>query len=288
MTDLSIVILNWKVKDLLRECLASVYRHTKGVSFEVIVVDNDSRDGSAEMVATEFPAAMLIVNNRNVGFAAGNNPGIGAAQGEFIVLLNPDTVLEEDALSAMVADMRAHPKAGIEGPRLLGADGKLQPSVRGLPGLADQAMIMLKLHHALRGAGPLRRYFADDHDYGAAGAVEQVMGAAFMMRRAALEQVGILDERFFIWFEEVDLCARMRDAGWEVRYFPGATVIHRGGESFGKVFGPKKQRYFNASLRAYMRKHRGVSAWLAVSLLHPLSMGLAWLAAGTGMKRKAA
>lgn len=283
--DVSVVVLNWKVKDLLRRCLASVYRETKGVSFEVMVADNASNDGSVEMVMKEFPRAELTVHTRNLGFAAGNNPLIARAQGEFVILLNPDTELGDDALTAMTGYMREHPEVGVLGPRLIGGDGRLQPSVRRLPTLSSQLLIMLKLHHAFRRLPALRRYFADDMDYDAERDVEQVMGAAFMMRRTALEKVGLLDEGYFIWFEEVDLCKRMLDAGWKVRYFPGAVVRHLGGESFGQVFGPKKQRYFNASLRHYFRKHRGVGAWAAVCVLHPLSMALAWLAQWTSVKR---
>ncbi|HTK05508.1 MAG TPA: glycosyltransferase family 2 protein, partial [Candidatus Eisenbacteria bacterium] len=276
--DLSIVIVNWKVKDLLRRCLASVYRETKGVSFEVFVADNDSRDGSLEMVLKEFPEATVIANNRNLGFAAGNNPALMRAEGEFVILLNPDTELKEDALTTMVAHMRANPRIGILGPRLVGADGKLQPSVRRFPTLVSQALIMLKLHHPLRKFGPLRRYFADDFDYTKAAEVDQVMGAAFMIRRKVLAQLGGLDERFFIWFEEVDYCKRAKDAGFEVWYSPVANVTHNGGESFGKAFGPTKQRYFNDSLRKYFHKHHGLLAAAAIAILDPLSMALAWLA----------
>ncbi len=275
--DVSIVIVNWKVKDLLRRCLASVYLETKGVSFEVYVVDNASGDGSVEMVLREFPDANVIANNRNMGFAAANNAAIMQAQGDFILLLNPDTELKDDAVAAMVGCMRRHPQAGILGPRLAGADGKLQPSVRRFPTLASQKLIMLKLHHVLRRFGPLRRYFADDFDYGKEAAVDQVMGAAFMVRKSLVREIGGLDERFFIWFEDVDYCKRAKDAGFQVWYAPVATVVHHGGESFGQAFGPTKQRYFNDSLRKYFAKHHGPLAAAVIVILDPISMALAWL-----------
>lgn len=275
--DVSIVIVNWKVKELLRRCLASVYRETKGVSFETFVVDNASADGSVEMVLKEFPDATVIANNRNMGFAAGNNPAIMQAQGDFILLLNPDTELKNDAVAAMAGYMRRHPQVGILGPRLVGEDGRLQPSVRRFPTLASQTLIMLKLHHVLRRAGALRRYFADDFDYGREAAVDQVMGAAFMIRKSLIADLGGLDERFYIWFEEVDYCKRAKDAGFQVWYAPVATVVHHGGESFSQAFGPVKQRYFNDSLRKYFAKHRGPWAAAVIAVLDPVSMALAWL-----------
>lgn len=272
----SIVIVNWKVKDLLRRCLFSVYAQTKGVSFEVLVVDNDSRDGSVEIIAGEFPQATIIASNRNLGFAAGNNLAIARARGEFVLLLNPDTELREDAVSKMVAWMRMSSRAAIMGPRLANHDGSLQASVRRLPTPYSQALIMLKLHHALPRLKALRRYFAADFDYDKAAAVDQVMGAAFLVRRSAFERLGLLDERFFIWFEEVDYCKRAKDAGLQVWYAPVATVVHHGGESFGQVFGPKKQGMFNDSLRKYFLKHSGVGSWLALTALDPVSKALAW------------
>lgn len=287
--DVSIVIVNWKVKDLLRRCLESVYRETKGVSFEVLVADNDSHDGSVEMLLKDFPQVTLFANNRNLGFAAGNNPAMAQAQGDFVLLLNPDTELKDDAISAMVGWMRKNPHAAIMGPRLEGGDGRLQPSVRAFPTLASQSLIMLKLHHVLRGAGPLRRYFADGFDYAKAAPVDQVMGAAFLIRKELMHEIGLLDERFFIWFEEVDYCKRAKDAGFQVWYAPAATVVHRGGESFAQAFGPTKQRYFNDSLGKYMMKHHGFAAGLAVILLDPLSMLLSWMVQwGRRAKKKSA
>ncbi|MEY4744186.1 MAG: hypothetical protein RL272_131 [Candidatus Parcubacteria bacterium] len=275
--DVSVVIVNWKVKDLLRRCLASLYRETKGVSFETFVTDNASGDGSVEMVLKEFPDVTVIANNRNMGFAAGNNPAIMQAHGDFVLLLNPDVELKDDAVAAMAGYMRRHPHVGILGPRLVGADGKLQPSVRRFPTLASQALIMLKLHRALRGLPSLRRYFADDFDYGKEAAVDQVMGAAFMIRKGLIRELGGLDERFFIWFEEVDYCKRAKDAGFQVWYAPVATVVHNGGESFGRAFGPTKQRYFNDSLRKYFAKHSGAAAAAVIAVLDPFSMALAWM-----------
>lgn len=284
--DLSVVILNWKVKELLRQCLISVYRETAGLDFEVIVADNDSGDGSAEMVAKEFPQARLIVNDRNLGFAAGNNAGIRVAMGEFVILLNPDTELQDNALEAMVRVMRANPDVAVLGPTLLNADGSLQPSVRRFPTPLSQALVMLKLHDLFPRLKPVREYFASGFDYLAPSSVDQVMGAAFMVRRSAFEKLGLLDERFFIWFEEVDFCRRAVNAGYDVMYTPEARVVHHGGESFNQVFGPKRQHLLNSSLLKYARKHFGAAAACGLALLYPLSMMLACLAQLLGLSGK--
>src|SRR3989339_35384 len=275
--DLSVIILNWKVRELLRRCLASIFEQTAGLSFEVIVVDNNSGDGSAEMVRREFPQVRLIENSSNVGFAAGNNPGIAAAKGEFILLLNPDTELRGNALFGMVRVMRDQPDLGVLGPRLLNPDGSLQESVRAFPGLVDQAMIMLKLHRLFPDCASLRRYLCADFDYSVTADVDQVMGAAFLTRRSVLDQIGSLDEDYFIWFEEVDFCRRVQMAGLRVGYTPEAEVVHHGGESFAQKMGPIKQRFWNTSLRTYMRKHGNLLSRLVVSLLHPVSMLLSWV-----------
>jgi hypothetical protein len=292
--DVSIIIVSWNGKELLRRCLLSVAAQTKGISYETFVVDNASSDGSAAMVAQEFPGSTLIANSRNAGFAAACNEGIRRAQGEFVLLLNPDTELREDAVSKLVAAMHARPYVGIAGPRMLNTDGSLQPSVRNNPSLPSQILIMFKMHNdlplvklpLLRKTSILRRYFADEMDYGTAQRVFQIMGAAFLIRGSVIRDLGLLDERYFIWFEEVDYCKRAADKGIQTWYLPEASVVHHGGASFAKEFGVKKQRYFNTSLRTYMRIHHGILAAAVVALLHPLSMVMAWLVQWSGFRKK--
>jgi GT2 family glycosyltransferase len=172
--------------------------------------------------------------------------------------------------------MRAHPEVGVCGPRLLNSDRTRQESVRRYPTFCSQALVMLKLHHALKNVGSLKRYFWTDFDYSKEQAVDQVMGAAFMIRGDVLEDIGALDEDYFIWFEEVDYCRRANRAGYKVLYTPRAEIVHHGGESFAQAFGPLKQRIYNRSMRIYMRKHHGRWPWFGLLLLHPLSMALAW------------
>ncbi|MFA6603518.1 MAG: glycosyltransferase family 2 protein [Patescibacteria group bacterium] len=283
--DLSIVIVNWKVRDLLEKCLASVYLETSGIEFEVLIVDNDSRDGSVEMVAKKFPQADLIASNRNLGFAAANNEAIARSRGEFILLLNPDTEIRDGALQKLVTFMRRERQAAICGPKLVNADGSLQPSVRHFPTLGVQAAITLKLHRLWPGLPGVKRYLAADFDYSRASACDQVMGAALMFRRSLLEDIGPLDAGYFIWFEEVDFCKTAAERGHQTWYTPEASVLHHGGESFGQLLAPRKQRIFNASGRRYFLKHHGRPAWLVLLLLHPLSMLLAVAGARVAAKK---
>jgi len=276
--EASIIIVNWKVKPLLESCLRSVYRYTQGVSFEVIVVDNDSRDGSIEMVATRFPGAIIIGNNRNTGFAAACNAAIGQSSGEFVLLLNPDCELKDDAVSKMTSWLRAHPEASILGPRIENPDSSLQVSVSRFPTLTSQIMIMLKVHNIAPELPALKNYFASDFDYSREAIIDQVKGAALMIRRSAIEQIGLLDEKFFIWYEEVDWCKRAKDAGLQAWYAPAASIMHHGGASFGQVFGPPRQRMLNRSMRHYMLKHHGWLQYLVLLALHPLSMLAAYIA----------
>lgn len=274
--DISIITVNWKVADLVGELLGSIQANRDGLALEVFVVDNDSGDGIEDVVAkfrarSDVPVT-LIRNARNLGFAKANNQAIRRASGRYIALLNPDARLTKGSLVRMKEWMDARPDVGIAGPKLLNDDGTLQESVRRLPRLADQALILLKLHHLWPSAPPFASYLARDLDYAKEQDVEQLMGAALFVRRKVFEGIGLLDERFFIWFEEVDFCKRAKAAGWGVVYVPSVQVVHRGGASFAKAMTLKKQRYFTASMAKYFRKHRG--SWTLVILALPMLIGL--------------
>lgn len=284
--DVSIVILNYKVRDLVVRAVASVIRQTQGVSYEVVVVDNASNDGVGDAMRGQFPQVRVIENEQNLGFAGGCNVGIRVAAGRYVLLLNPDTELREDAITALVHFAEAHPKAGVVGPKITNPDGSWQPSVRAFPQWADQVSIMLKLHHVWRNMPWMRRYLCDGFDAARAQQVDQVIGAAFLMTPAARRMVPLLDERYFIWFEEVDYCKMVRNAGLEVWYTPETSVMHEGGQSFAQVFSARKQGYFNTSLSQYMRKHHGLLAWAGVWFFHPASMLLAWAIGVLKLRRK--
>ena len=271
----SFVIVNWNVRELLEKCLLSIEKFSSHFNFEIIVVDNASMDGSVAMMRERFPQINLIANTKNLGFAAGVNQCIKQARGEYIVLLNPDVEVMESTLESLLEEFKKCADSGIVGGKIKNEDGSIQPSVRAFPDVLSQVLISLKLKHIfnLRAIG---RYLAQNFDYEKRREVDQVMGAFFAIRRKVIEQIGMMDERFFLWFEEVDFCKRAKDAGWKVIYTPKSEVLHLGGKSFGQISSTARQRIFNKSLRYYMLKHKGLIVWLAFAILHPISLLLAF------------
>jgi N-acetylglucosaminyl-diphospho-decaprenol L-rhamnosyltransferase len=263
MIDVSIVIVNWNVRDLLRRCLHSITRYPVS-SFEVIVVDNASADGSVDMVRVEFPAVRLVVNSENRGFPGAINQGISLARGRYVLLLNPDTELVRNALGTMVAFADEHPYVGVVGPQLLNADGSVQSSRRRFPTLATAFFESTWLQpYALRRL--LERYYVGDQPDDRVQDVDWLMGAALMARREAIEQVGPMDERFFMYSEELDWCRRFREAGWRVVYLPTAQVHHHEGKSSEQVL-PARHIHFQTSKVRYFRKYHGHVAAEALRL----------------------
>lgn len=275
--DLSIIIVNWKVKDLLEKCLRSIFEQTKNIGFEIFVVDNASGDGSVEMVREKFPQVDLTASTENLGFAKGNNLAAKKANGKYVLLLNPDTEILDNALEKMVKFMNNHPECGIAGCKLLNPDLSLQPSVRSFPTFASQVFILLKLHHLFPHSKAMYHYLMQDFDYEKTQEVDQVMGAFFMIRREVIEKIGLLDENFWIWFEEVDYCKRAKNAGWKILYTPEAKIIHHYGQSFKQVLNVKKQKDFNKSLSYYFKKHQPIGERVGIQMFRPISLTLAWL-----------
>lgn len=275
--DLSIIIVNWKVKELVLQLLASIFANTKRISFEVFVIDNDSRDGSMELFKQQFPNVTVIANQKNLGFAGGCNQGIKLSRGAFVVLLNPDTELVDDSLDRLVDWMRAHTEAGIASGKVLNTNRTIQRTIRHFPSISSQTMILFKLHHIFPKSNTVRSYFWTDFDYEKEQEVDQVIGAFFCIRRSVIEKIGIFDEEFFLWYEEVDFCKRAKEQGFKIIYTPVISIIHHGGESFGKVFAFKKQQYLNNSLKVYARKHFGKRGYLWFRIISPISLFLAWM-----------
>ena len=252
--DLSIITVSWNVKEYLRASLEAIFQNAGVANFEVWVVDNASTDGTGVLLrewARKEPRLRVLLNNTNVGFARANNQAIEQAAGRYVLLLNPDMRVFPDTLATMVRWMDARPKVGVAGCHLVTDTGETIPHVRRFPGLWNQLAIVLKLPHLFPRV--LDRYLMRDFDYAKEARVDSVRGSFFMIRRAAL-RVGLLDERFFIWFEEVDFCKRMRSAGWEVWYTPATKCIDRVGRSFALVSGYKKQKMFLTSMYLYFDK----------------------------------
>lgn len=270
----SIIIVSWNVREQLRTCLQSIQQHC-AADTEVFVVDNASHDGSADMVMTDFPLVSLIRNNTNRGFGAANNQALELATGDYVLFLNDDCQFTGNILPSLIEQFKApDTKLGMVGVKLLNADHTIQPSVRAWPGILDQTVIQLKLHHLFPGL--VNRYLMTNFNYEQSVEVPQVMGAFMFMPLALAKQYGGFDHDYFVWFEEVDLQRRLQLDGYTVWYEAGVNCIHAKGQSFQQVARPAAQRMFNTSLRTYMRKHKGLLAYLWFLFLHPISMGLAY------------
>lgn len=272
--NLSVVIVNWNTGRLLSDCLDSLYADLADPdSAEVFVVDNASTDGSAEAALKRHPGTTLIRNSVNPGFAAANNQAIDRASGEALLLLNPDTKLQPGALAALVSELNRSPVCGAVGPRLLNPDGSLQHSCSPEPTLRRE---FLRLFH-LGGVRPDGYYpmetWPDDPR-----PVDVLKGACILARGAALKQVGGFETDYFIYTEEVDLCLKLRRAGWEIRWAPQAQVIHYGGQSTRLAADAMFIELYRSKI-VYFRRNHGRAAALAYKLI-VLSAGLARIAAG--------
>jgi len=278
VSELSVVIVSWNVRDLLKTCLRSLLVDLEQVGLEaqVWVVDNASTDDTLGMIATEFPAVHLIASHENRGFAAGNNLAIGpilqstqhaTRNTQYIWLLNPDTEVEPGATAALLAALEAHPRAGIAGATLLYPDSSLQPSAFRFPGLVqlvfDLFHLPLRLYAtSLNGRYPRRLYegtipFRIDHP----------LGAAMMVRAEAVAQVGLMDEGYTMYCEEIDWCWRMRQAGWQALCVPTARVVHHAGQSTAQVPIHSFVNLWTSRARLYARHRDPFTRHLARALV---------------------
>ena len=285
MPRLAVVIVSWNVRDLLEACLRSLWADLDraGLEARVMVVDNGSADGTPEMVAEAFPQVQLIASQENLGFAAGNNLAIRAilqnAQHatrdvQYIWLLNPDTEVQPGATAALLAGLKAEPRAGVAGAKLLYADGSLQQSAFHFPGLVQLAFeffpFPLRFYDTpLNGRYPRRLY-----DAALPFPVDHPLGAAMMVRAEAVAQVGLMDEGYRMYCEEIDWCWRMRQAGWRALCVPTACVIHHAGQSSAQVPIPSFVNLWTSRARLYARHHG------------PLTNRLARTCVTAGMRRR--
>jgi GT2 family glycosyltransferase len=270
--EVSYIIVSYNTCDLLRECLETIYRE-RGVSFEVIVVDNASRDGSLAMVEREFSQVIAIQSGANLGFAAANNLAFARARGKYIVLLNSDAFLTPGAICQAVALMDASRETGLAGGRLVGRDGHWQPSARLFPSLLNEFLslsgLAARFSHS-RFFGRADRTWADVME---ATETDWVPGAFSILRREVLEKVGFFDEDFFLYYEEVDLCRRIKNAGYKIQYWPQLQIVHIGGESSRQVqsvafssSGSQLTLWRMRSQLLYYRKHHPWAAYPAMLL----------------------
>ena len=283
--DVSLVIVSWQVKNQLRNCLTSIYKEINNLNYEVIVVDNDSDDGSIEMVLNEFSKVQLIANKNNNGFAKACNQAIKKSSGKYVLLLNPDTEIRDNTVKKVYDFMEKENNCGIAGCKIVNEDGSIQSSIRRFPDLLSHILILLKLHNFLLTFKPLSKYYCNNFDYNKTQIVDQVMGAFYMIRREMLKKVGIFDEHYYIWYEEVDLCKRAKDSGWNTYYYNKAVVMHLKGSSFKKANIIKKQIIFNRSLLYYFFKHQNLFSYLILLTLYPISISLSFFVNIIGYKK---
>ncbi len=258
MLDLGIVILNYNTRELLRDCLVSLAR-ARGINFETIVVDNCSRDGSAEMVRAEFPNVSLIASPRNGGYAYGNNLGLReflsrSAPPRALLLLNPDTVVSPDALRELLNFLDEHPDAGVAGPKLIRADGSLDLACRrSFPTPEISFYRLVGLSKLFPRSPRFGRYNLTFLDANQTAEVDSVVGACMLIRTAALQDAGLLDESFFMYGEDLDLALRIKQHGWKIFYYPRVEVLHYKRESSKR--SRRAQIEFYRAMYIFYRKH---------------------------------
>ena len=273
--DLSIIIVSWNVKEKLKDNLRALFE-SRHADFEVFVVDNNSQDGSAAMVRRLYPQVKLIVNQDNLGFSRANNQAIKQASGKYILLLNPDMRVFDDTLSNMVSWLNWHKSAWVAGCKLVDENARVVKQVRRFPALFNQLAIILKIPHLWPAI--LNKYLWSNFDYTKSAAVDSIRGGFFIIKKQAIEKVGLLDERYFLWFEEVDYCRRVKETGAEVWYSNAAECIDLVGQSFKQVNLAIKQRYFRDSMLKYFRKWHSPFAYWVLKLCWPIGLLLAWVA----------
>ena len=281
--ELSVVIVSWNVRNLLQRAIRSIKTTwTDDIKSEIIVVDNGSNDGTVAMVETLFPDVRIIANQHNAGFTGGNNQGIQASRGEYILLLNPDTEIRDGAIHRMVNYLRNHPDVGLVGPKLLNTDGTTQSSRRRFPSIpilfVESTWLQPLVPERL-----LARYYVEDHPVDETQSVDWVTGAAMMTRRSVIESVGFFDKTFFMYSEELDWCKRIKDAGWDIAYLPSAEVVHHVGKSSEQVL-PARHIYFQSSKVRYAEKYNGklvatiLRSWILIQYLWQILVeGGKWL-----------
>ncbi len=287
MLDLSVVIVSWNSRNDLHRCLGSLQEPRSEAKREIIVVDNDSSDGTVAYLQQEYPGVRVIANNTNRGFAAANNQAFAVAGGRYILLLNPDTLVHAGALDALVGFMDEHPEAAAAGPLLRNEDGTRQLTGVRFPSnwnILVEALFLDRLFPGTRIFGRHKEAYADERE---PREVEYVQGSCMIVRSDVVAKVGGLDEKFFMYFEEVDWCKRMRDAGWKVYVCPDAVITHFANAELGH-YDERRLTHYHRSLVLFYRKHYSLLRIAGLRLLLTLRSLIricVWTLAGVGRPR---
>jgi GT2 family glycosyltransferase len=282
--DVSIIIVAWNVRKLLYDCLKSVYDQTEGVDFEVIYVDNASEDGSVEMVTKKFPKVKVIKNEENKGFIKANNQGIESAEGRYVLLLNSDTIVLDNAIAKMIKFADEHTQAAVVGCKVLNPDKTLQRNCFMYPSLLNMFLSATYLYKIF----PKSKFFGRERmtwwNFDSAREVETICGSCSLVRKKAIEQVGLMDEAYFVYGDDPDWCYRFKKNGWKIMFTPDGEIIHYGGQTTKQMAREFKLQLYG-SILIFMKLHRGrltfilarfltalflfvrVPYWLAVAIL---------------------
>lgn len=272
--DLSVIIVSYNTQDLLKQTIASVINTASNITYEIIVSDNDSTDGSPSMVRREFPDVLLIENKANLGFSKGNNIAMKEAKGRYILLLNSDTVVEGDCLERCIAYMDKHNDIGALGCKIVLPSGDLDHACkRGFPTPEASLYYMLGLHKAFPGNKKYGTYSASHVGEDEVAEVDALMGAFMMLPRKVIDEVGMLDENFFMYGEDLDWCYRIKEAGYKVVYYPKGQVIHYKGASSKKKRGKTIYEFHRAMILFY-NKHYKDRYNIFITLLVYLGVGM--------------
>lgn len=267
--DVSIIIVAWNVRDLLHNCLKSVFEQTKGVDFEVIYVDNASGDGSVEMVRKEFPSIRIIENNNNEGFIRANNQGIEVAKGRYVLLLNSDTIVLDNAIEKTLRFADKHPEAAVVGCRVLNPDRSLQRNCFMYPSLLNMLLSATYLYKLF----PKSKFFGREYmtwwDLNSVNEVQTVAGCYSLVRMKAIRQVGLMDELYFVYGDDPDWCYRFSKNGWKIVFTPDAEIIHYGGQNT-KQMARKFRWQLEGSRLIFMKLHKSKMEFFSARLLTAL------------------
>jgi GT2 family glycosyltransferase len=269
--DISIIIVTWNSEEFIRKCLHSCLRNSEGLSREIIVVDNSSMDGTAQIIREFHSQVNLIENKTNEGYSKANNQGIEKSTGRYMLLLNPDTEIQGNALDLMLKFMEANPKIGALGPKLINPDGTVQPSCREFPTYSTLIWEFTGLSRILPKSRVFGSWRMGYFDFNQPGEVDQPMGSCLMLRRETFNQVGLFDENFTMFFNDVDLCYRIKKVGWKIFFFPDAQVVHQKGASTGKA---KRKMIWLSHLAFYKFFRKYKTGWLNRLLLLLFSIPL--------------
>lgn len=256
--DVTVGIITWKAKELLRQLLDSVEACIGEVNYDIIVLDNQSGDGTVEMIENEYPGVKLIKNKRNEGVAPARNKIFKMAEGRYILILDVDTKILPGAIEVLVQAMNDHPRAAIGGPKLIYGDGSLQLSCRPFPTLLNIIIEGTFLRDWFPNSRFVKAYTMEDRDHNKIGEVDWMYGACLIIKKECLDAIGLFDEKFFYLYEDVDLCYRAKKLGYQIIYLPEATVIHFLQRERKGIFHPRIGSHIKSIFRYLLKDRYGI------------------------------